>query len=86
MQAEQIETPHKIKGFDAVAHDNMIRRMAFQVVENNKASQETVKEKVAEIRQQLKDAKPTNNQFIKTKRKLSGLVALARHCSTVAGA
>lgn len=82
---EQIETPHKIKGFDAVAHDNMIRRMAFQVMESNKASLETVNTHVSSFKQKLKTHKIEQNQFKKTLRKIDELAELASHCSNVAG-
>ncbi len=82
---EQIEQPHKIKNFDAIAHDNMIRRMAAQVIESNKSNQETVNLYVSSFKQKLKAHKIEQNQFKKTRRKLDGLTALARHCATVAG-
>jgi hypothetical protein len=85
MQAERIETPHKMKGFDAIAHDNMIRRMAYRVIESNKSSIKTITSRVSEIKQKIKTHKIEQNQFKKTRRKLDGLAALARHCSTVAG-
>lgn len=85
---EQTETPHKIKGFDAIAHDNMIRRMAHQVIESNKSSVETVKAHVSQIKENLKAHKVEQNQFKKTVNKakdLANLASMIRHSTKAAG-
>ncbi|PCH95671.1 MAG: hypothetical protein COB83_08110 [Gammaproteobacteria bacterium] len=63
---EQIETPHKIKNFDSVAHDAMIRRMAAQVIQNNKSSQETVNNHVSAIRKKLAQVEQIKKNYFST--------------------
>lgn len=84
---QQVETPHKIKGFDAIAHDAMIRRMAHQVIQNNKSSLETVNKHVSGFKAKIKAHKVEQNQFKRTAnkaKKLAELANLARHSANVA--
>ena len=79
----QVETPHKIKDFNAIAHDAMIRKMAQQVLEINASSKETVNAHVSEIRKKLAAKKlPVKNietnKFEQTKSKVNQLAALIR--------
>lgn len=85
----QVETPHKIKDFNAIAHDAMIRKMAQQVLEINASSKETVNAHVTEIRvklaaKKLPVKKIETNKFEQTINKINQLSAMARHCSAVA--
>ncbi len=83
-QTNQVEKPHQIKDFNAIAHDAMIRRMAQQVLNSNVSSQETVNAHVAEIRTKLKTKKVETNRFKQTLNKINQLGAIARHCSAAA--
>jgi len=74
---EQIETPHKIKDFNAIAHDNMIRQMAAKVIQSNKSNLETVKAHVSEVKQKIKAHKIEQNQFKVTLNKAKNLANLA---------
>jgi hypothetical protein len=80
----QVEKPHQIKDFNAIAHDAMIRRMAQQVLNSNVSSQETVNAHVSEIRTKLKTKKVENNRFKQTINKITQLSEMARHCSAAA--
>ncbi len=77
-QTNQVEKPHQIKDFNAIAHDAMIRRMAQQVLNSNVSSQETVKAHVSEIKAKLKTKKVENNRFKQTINKINQLSVLAR--------
>jgi hypothetical protein len=74
---EQVEIPHKIKDFDAIAHDTMIRRMAAQVIQSNKSSAETVQKHVSQAKEKLKAYKQVNSKkTIQRKKKFSVLTAM----------
>lgn len=82
-ETNHVETPHKIKDFDAIVHDTMIRRMAHKVIEINASSKETVNAHVSEIRKKLAEKKlPVKNietnKFEQTKSKVNQLAVLIR--------
>ncbi len=88
MTEQKAETPHKIKDFNTIAHDTMIKRMAYQLIESNKSNQETITKTTCKIKQKLKAHKIEQNQFKKTQNKANKLAALAamiRHSNNVVG-
>jgi|GEM_PF-1761216 len=86
---EQIqEKPHHIKGFDAVAHEAMLRRFAAGIAIINQSNQETVNKHVSAIKDKIKSHKKEQNQFKKTiskAKELAGLASMIRHSNSVAG-
>jgi len=84
---EQVEIPHKIKNFDDAVHENMLRRMAAQVIASNKSKQETVNKHVSQVKEKSKNIKAEKTTFKKVRTKFNGLTSLIRqsHATKSAG-
>lgn len=85
---EHIETPHKIKNFDAVAHEAFIRDCAHKIIQANKSNLETVQAHVSQFKEKLKAHKQEQNQFKITQQKtdkLADLAAMIRRSTSAAG-
>lgn len=73
---EQIEKPHTIKDFDAIAHDAFIRECAHEIIQANKSSIETVQKHVSQFKEKLKNCKQNQNNFKKAIRREQRFSAL----------
>ncbi|MGV2873513.1 hypothetical protein [Colwellia sp. E150_009] len=85
---EHIEIPHKIKNFDAVAHEAFIRECAHEIIQANKSSIETVQAHVSQFKEKLKAHKQEQNQFKITQQKadkLADLAAMIRRSTNTVG-
>jgi len=84
---EQVEIPHKIKNFNDAVHENMIRRMAAQVIASNKSKQETVNKHVSQVKEKLKNIKAEKTTFKKVRTKFNNLTNLIHqsHATNRAG-
>ena len=66
---EQIkEVPHKIKGFNAVAHEAFIRECAHEIIQANKASAEVAQKHLTDIRAKLAAKAPVKKPMFSTSR------------------
>jgi hypothetical protein len=83
---EHIETPHKIKNFDEVAHDAFIRECAHEIIQANKSSKETVQKHVSQFKEKLKAHKKEHQQIKKeVGAKINILGEMIRRNNNVAG-